>query len=311
MAMDALTPATDAPQPVFVLALPKTYTSVFGGMLGQHPGIMGTPELNMFVGETVHDWAYQPANDVLFNVFRDGLLRTLSQLQFGAQTVQTVQAAEQWLVDRQNWPIRDVFEHLRALSAPKILLDQSPIYTAKPAHILRILEAYPNAKFIHLVRNPTGWVKSMLGWQRIGPVLLDMYAKEEQGLNRNPDPVEIWHATHEGIAGLLSQLPEDQWIRVQGETVITDTVPAMRRVVEFLGLSMGPAETEEMMHPENSVFAGWGPPGARGGNNPDFLSDPRLKLKTVEQLPGLLKIQTDAMNVPPEALTFARELGYE
>ena len=35
-------------QPLFILALPRSYTSLIAGMLGQHPQAYGLPELNLF-----------------------------------------------------------------------------------------------------------------------------------------------------------------------------------------------------------------------------------------------------------------------
>ncbi|MDV4166500.1 sulfotransferase [Rhodovulum sp. FJ3] len=301
----------DMPEPLFILALPKSFTSVFGSCLGQHPGIMGVPELNMFVGDTVHDWAYQPANQQLNGAFRDGLLRTLAQLKFGGQTEQTVAQAEQWLVDRVDWPIRDVFEELRKLSAPSILLDQSPPYTASPRHIFRLLEAYPNAKFIHLTRNPTSWIKSIADWRMFGEVLLGLFRNEEQGLARQPDPIEIWHAANEGIAAVLADLPPEQSIRVRGEDVLTDFDPQMKRVLEFLNLDTSDASMAELHHPERSVYANLGPRGARFGNNPNFLKEPKLKLKSPEDLEKLITMKRDMVEIPEETIQFAATMGYK
>jgi len=102
------------PEPVFIIALPKSYTSVFSAMLGQHPGLVAVPELNLFNGQTVLDWAVQPQNQFLC----DGLLRTVAQLVFGAQSAQTVAQALDWLKARSAWKAPQLFDHLRGLVAP-------------------------------------------------------------------------------------------------------------------------------------------------------------------------------------------------
>ena len=41
--------------PLFVIAPPRSYTSVIGGMLGQHPETYGLPEVNLSHGHTLGD----------------------------------------------------------------------------------------------------------------------------------------------------------------------------------------------------------------------------------------------------------------
>lgn len=295
--------AAAAPEPIFVIALPKSYTSILGGILGQHPGIMSVPELNLFVGDTVADWAVQPG----YNIFCDGLLRTVAQLEFGAQTEATVAEALAFLQARADWPVAQVFDLLRDRAAPEILLDQSPIYTQKPAFLKRVLEAYPNARFIHLLRNPVSWVNSIYKWQ-VGEQILEMFIEADIGLSRRPEPVEIWHAVHTGIDALFADLRPEQTLTVWGEDVVTKPAEATARILDWLGLEHTPELLLEMQHPERSIFAGWGPLGARGGNNPDFLTDPRLR--TRDDRDRLMRIDTGAMPVPEEVLSYARSVGY-
>jgi hypothetical protein len=39
-------------RPLFILAPPRSFTSVICGMIGQHPQMYGLPEVNLFAGET-------------------------------------------------------------------------------------------------------------------------------------------------------------------------------------------------------------------------------------------------------------------
>ena len=42
--------------PVFVLAAPRSFSSVVCAMLGQHPELHGLPETHLFVDDTMHGW---------------------------------------------------------------------------------------------------------------------------------------------------------------------------------------------------------------------------------------------------------------
>lgn len=292
------------PAPVFIVALPKSYTSVLSGMLGQHPGLCSVPELNLFVGETVMDWATQPGNAYLC----DGLLRTLAQMQHGAQTAATVAQALAWLQQRATMPVAEVFEQIRRFAAPAVLIDQSPVYTQKPAFLQRILTAFPDARFIHMTRNPVSWLGSMAKWGPTGQAILSMYRETDVGPEAQQDPVALWHVVHQGLEAMLGGLGGGRYIRIAGEDTVTRTDATLTRLLDWLGLPCDAALLEAMHHPERSVFAGWGPPGARGGNNPDFLSGPALRTRNDRE--AIMRIDLSAVPVPPAALIHARDMGY-
>ncbi|WP_081806521.1 sulfotransferase family protein [Actibacterium atlanticum] len=291
------------PQPIFVVALPKSYTSVFSGMLGQHPNLMTTPELNIFVGDTIQQWADQPSA----NIFCDGLIRTVAQLFFGAQTPQTVQQALDWLQSRASWSVQQLMDALREAAAPAALIDQSPIYMQKPAFLQRILTNYPDARFIHLTRNPVSWVRSMEKWGIYGEEIMRMFAASEVGLTHQPAPLDLWHAAYTGIDRLMEGLRPEQHIKIYGEDVVTRPKEAMKQVLDWLDLPAEEAHLEAMMHPEESIFAGWGPMGARGGNNPDFLTAPQLR--TRDDRDDLMTL--NPAGVPQEVVELAVQLGYQ
>lgn len=291
-------------QPIFLIALPKSYTTVFGGILGQHPMVETVPELNLFIGDKVIDWANQQAP----HVFCDGLLRTVAQMLFGDQTAATVEQALDWLRERSDWPVEKVFDTLRDIAAPAAILDQSPLYSKQPSFLMRIMKTYPEARFIHLVRNPTSWVKSVENWGNAGNMVFNMYTSAERGLNHAPDPLDIWHAAHTGIDSILGQLPKEQVITLTGEDTVTRPKEMMSQVLDWLGYDYDDGTLTDMMHPERSVYACWGPPGARGGNNPDFLTDARLRLRDDRE--KLMKMDRDRFTLSDELAEYAGGYGY-
>ena len=83
-----------AHRPLFILAPPRSFTSVTCGMIGQHPEMYGLPETNLLARDT-----YQHLK-ALYKVrgrFQHGLLRSIAQLAFGEQTEDNVTVAIEWL----------------------------------------------------------------------------------------------------------------------------------------------------------------------------------------------------------------------
>ena len=79
------------PQPIFILGAPRSFTSLVCTMLGQHPEAYGVPELNLFITETLEQMLQRLKGVRQFQMH--GLLRTVSQLYAGEQTILSVDMA--------------------------------------------------------------------------------------------------------------------------------------------------------------------------------------------------------------------------
>lgn len=289
------------PEPVFIIGLPNSYTTITAAMLGQHPALEMVPELNLFVGETVADWAAQPGGRPM----AAGLLRTVAQLVFGAQTAETVHRAEDWLAERAGWSAAHLFDHLRAAVAPAALIEQSPRHCMYPASLDRITRHYPNARYIRLTRNPARWLRSVANWGESGTVFLDRFMGHHAA-DGTAGRYALWHMVTESVELFLAERVPGQILHVRGEDVVGHPRQTMARIAGWAGLAAGPAEVEAMLHPERSVYACWGPPGAHAGFNPDFMSAPSLRPASDPE--RLLRL--DAEDLPPGTADYARSLGY-
>ena len=122
--MDSLieqTPATNAREPasgelvsdpLFVLAPPRSFTSVVGTMLGQHPQMYGLPETHLFGCATMAEW-WAACEEQTFPRAH-GLLRAVGELFFGGQTEATIRQASGWLRRRSHFTTGMLMETLAA-----------------------------------------------------------------------------------------------------------------------------------------------------------------------------------------------------
>src|SRR5262245_875259 len=81
--------------PVFILAPPRSFTSIVCAIIGQHPDMYGLPELNLFNTATMVEW-WKLGDKATFPRV-DGALRTIAELFFGGQNEQTIREARGWL----------------------------------------------------------------------------------------------------------------------------------------------------------------------------------------------------------------------
>ena len=344
MLPDAVADASAWADPVFILAAPRSFSSVVGTMLGQHPQMHGLPETHLFGDETLEQWWSRSSQETF--QMAHGLLRATAQLCFGEQTEASIQLAAGWLRRRLSFTSGMVLEELAREVHPSILVDKSPSVVYSLESMRRAYRFFPQARFIHLARHPRGHGDSVLKYlselakpeYHLATVDAVPTLKSRAALDRVPrwisdlasfpysspshgagspsapgvDPQRGWYVLNMNIVMFLKSIPRRQWITVRGEDVLTDPDRGLRQIVAWMGLRTDNEAVEEMKHPERSPYARFGPPGARFGNDIFFLQSPALRpaRAQVQRLEGPLSWRADGTGFLPEVKELARYLGY-
>lgn len=288
--------------PLFVIAPPRSYTSVIGGMLGQHPETYGLPEVNLSHGDTLGDmWDSIPVG---INFATSGLLRLLAQLHEGEQSEEAVIRARQWILRRGHWTGAKVFAHIQeAVGLDRMLVEKSPRNIMALENLQRLHAMFPQASFLHLTRHPITQGRSMID-------LMESYGEDVEQM----DPERNWLRAQTNILTFAHELDPGQYMRIKGEMLLKDPKFYLAQICEWLDIDRGPEAIEAMLHPETSVYAGIGPESAPFGNDPNFLLEPTLDF---DRLARIKEPPLDA-EIPwkPEAellapvRRMARQFGY-
>ena len=277
-------------------------------MLGQHPQMYGLPEMHLFVCNTMQQW--WPMFKAGRTPAAHGILRAVSQINWGDQTNATIELSRIWLLRRRQYDIASVYKELAECVYPLSIVEKSPSTVYRLEYMQRALRTFPNAKFLHLLRHPSGYGRSLLnaleefhnaGFMKrtisdfminqqlrknegsefnAGPSLVD----KDKGLfdfNTDPptfDPQGRWFDLHSNICRFLRTLPRDQWMRTRGEDLIADPDDHLREISDWMGLRTDPEAIEAMKHPERSPFACLGPSNAQLGNDLGFLENPHFRI---------------------------------
>jgi hypothetical protein len=310
--------------PVFVLSAPRSFSSVVGAMIGQHPQMYGLPETNLFMAQTLKEWWVRCSRSVA--PMEHGLLRAIAQIYFGEQTEATVTLAAAWLRRRAHFTTEFLFEAIAERMKPLALVDKSPRIVRRVEFMRHAYRMFPQARFIHLVRHPRGQGESMMklfkywsGRQPLPPSHWMIWLMTDHGLGRQRandvvlDPQQGWHRLNVNICQFLDSIPDEQKLRVRGEDLLRDPDAGLRRIVDWLGLRTDGEAIEMMKHPEQSLFACFGPPGARFGNDPFFLKNPALRPWRGEpqSLDGPLTWRDDGQGFLAKVRRLAQQFGYE
>jgi hypothetical protein len=290
-----------APPPLLILCPMRSFSSIVCGMIGSHPQLYGLPEVNLFIADTVDELLSSHARRP---IGMHGLLRALAQIEYGEQTESTVAAAQEWLEQRRDWGTQDVYDHLRAGVAPRIVVDKTPRTVLASASLERAYAMFPDASFLHLTRHPRSNGKSQYA---------HIQRNSEWGGTANADRVDpetIWLRAHSNIIEFASTLPEGQCLRIKGEALLSDPELYLPQIAEWLGVDTGEDAINAMLHPETSPFACYGPENAKYGNDQEFLENPAFRRREVQEPPLFGPLEWSGEEFRKETIKVSRELGY-
>ncbi len=300
--------------PIFLLAPPRSFTSVVNAMIGQHPELFGVPELNLFNFPQVTGLWQAASDQVGFNANRrHGLLRTLAEVLFAEQTDETILAAAHWVAAREDWTTAKIFAAMRDLLHPLSIVDKSPTYTMESERLYRIHEACPDARFIHLVRHPIKQCESVMKLN-YGAFALFVNSIEYRNGKAYIEPQIAWHDMNVNIVTFLEDVvPPERYMRIRGESIMEHPKEQLSDICRWLGIRDDEEAIDEMMHPENSPFACFGPVTALFGNDPNFLRDPEFSQRTqnLPPLDGPVSWRNDGKGLYPEVIQMAKMFGYQ
>ena len=299
-------------EPLFLLAPPRSFTSVINAMIGQHPQMFGLPELNLFNVQKLKDLWVRVSDDIGDDSNRrNGLLRAVAEIYAGEQTPETIVMATHWAAAREDRDTGDVFKELAQKISPLIPIEKSPAYTISRKRLNRIYKTFPNARFIHLIRHPIPQCKSVMSLNN-GIFALFVNAIDFEDDRAIVDPQIAWHDININILNFLNKVPQIQQMRLRGEDLLEHPRTYLTDICRWLGIRDDNDAIEDMMHPERSPFACFGPITALFGNDPKFLSQPSFRENKLK-LPALdesLPWRDDGKALKNEVAALAHEFGY-
>lgn len=262
---------TQRPDPIVILGTGRSFTSVICCMIGEHPDLIGLPETNIFRDPTLGE-VYQRFARGANARRRAGLLRTLAQLHDGRQDEEAIDAAEAFILERLDWSATRIAEYIVELAAPRGIVEKSISTCREPATLARVRAAWPNARYLHITRQPESIVRSMQS--RVDRAAERGKGRRLQKLLAQHSLDEYYTSYTRTILEFMATLPQGQAMNLHGEAFLTDARLYCRQICEWAGLDASELAIEAMLHPENNPFAHHGPAKAPGGMSSSFLDNP-------------------------------------
>ena len=221
-------PVLDEPRPLFVIGSPRSGTSVLTWCLGQHPNLYPLEETVWFgrfhegldgafeLGSSRGDRSHLSAEGVARSTFFRAFGRTVHEL----------------VMDHRRRPDAPVapgtaFARMRHPDDPKARwVDGTP---ENSFFVNRLVELFPEARFIHLLREPDAVARSLMGFDRIG------------GRRHGVDEAYArWFRNVRACADAERDLGPDRVLRVLHRDLVNAPDMLLRSCLEFAGEAYTP-----------------------------------------------------------------------
>ena len=270
----------------FILASGRSGTTLLRVMLAGHPQLFSPPEMLLGFFTTM-----QARRTFLEQAFwtKGGLRRALIDLK--GLSVPEAKAEVEALTPRT---VEEVYAYLQSLAGGRTLVDKCIHFAYLPEILDTVPERFPNARYIWLVRHPGSVIRS---YQNM-PMAEVMLAAAPNVKSAE----DAWLVANRNIAAFLSKQPEDHWMRLRYEDLVTDPRATLTEVLSLLGLPFD----EAVLNPYDGDRMREGPKGARAIGDPNMAGRGKIQPELATSwLKGF-----DPRSVCSETHSLAKELGY-
>jgi amino acid adenylation domain-containing protein len=227
-------PPEKNPAAIFVLAPPRSGTTLLRVMLGLHPALFAPPELGLL---SFHTLAERRAAFSGRNSFRlEGTMRAIMELRAcDAEAAREIMAA----YEAQQLTTAEFYRLLQEWIGTKILVDKTPLYALDTETLRRAERDFAQARYLHLVRHPSGMIHSFVK-ARLDRIFFwrqhSFAARELAEL--------VWLLCQQNILEFLQEVPARRQHRVCFEELVRQPGAVMEDICRFLDLPFHPAMLE-------------------------------------------------------------------
>ena len=97
----------------------------------------------------------------------------------------------------------------------------------------RICRAFPDARFLHLLRHPLAQGESL--WRAGGSIAVERLGALDYSTEPpTPDFQKYWYSIHISILTLLNGMPPNRYLRLQGEALLAKPDVHLRKIAAWL-----------------------------------------------------------------------------
>jgi amino acid adenylation domain-containing protein len=234
------------PRAIFVLAPPRSGSTLLRVVLGGHPGLFAPPELELlnFPTLAVRREAFSGRDS-----FRlEGAVRAVME----ARACGAKEAGE--IVRKceiEGWSTLRFYAWLQRAIGERTLVDKTPSYSWSPAALERAEAGFDSPLYVHLVRHPQGAIHSFEEAK-----LDQIFFPQATAFTRRELAELSWTVGHLNILDFLQKLPPHRRYTLHFEELLRRPEEAIGELCGFLGVGFHPEMMELYSRPQGRMTDG-------------------------------------------------------
>jgi amino acid adenylation domain-containing protein len=221
-----LAAAEPNPPAVFVLAPPRSGSTLLRVMLAGSSRLFAPPELELLSFDRLGDRAAVLAGREAYR--REGLVRALMEIDGGTAAEAEARMRE---LEARDLPVAETYRRLQDRVAPRRLVDKTPSYAFDGAVLERAETMFHQPLYVHLLRHPCGMIQSFEEARAD-----EVFFRHDHGLGTAELAEALWTLAHRNILGFLTEIPANRRITLRFEDLVADPRAVLGRLSAFLGV---------------------------------------------------------------------------
>jgi len=227
------------PPAIFVLAPPRSGTTLLRVMLAGHPQLFAASELQLLLFESMRQ--RNEAFEGKYKLWLEGLIRAVME-------IRGCSGDEAWKLiaefEAKDAPTKACYREIQDWIAPRILVDKSPSYARDMAVMAKAERDFDAPLYIHLSRHPHGMIHSFCSYHFEQVIFLRSPGFRGQQLGEL-----IWQVSHRNILQFLDGIPAERQFSLRFEDLVGEPETAMRNLSGHFGL----AYNERLVDPYSDI----------------------------------------------------------
>ncbi len=223
------------PRAIFVLAPPRSGSTLLRVMLGGHRGLFAPQELELLAFDTMREM--RDAFEGKYSFWSEGTLRTIMEVEeCDPDEARALfdEAAERGMTTLEFCRL------IQSAIGERMLVDKTPSYTMHRDVLQRMEASFQEPLYIHLLRHPYGMIDSF------EKVKLDqVFFRHDHDYSVRQLAELIWLASQQNILEFLRGVPAERQLALRFEDLVRQPREHMQRICDLAGLEL----QEEMLQP--------------------------------------------------------------
>jgi amino acid adenylation domain-containing protein len=224
---------------LFILAPPRSGTTLLRVMLAGHPGLFAAPELQLLGFETLEE--SRRAYTGPHALWLEGGIRALMEVHAcNAEEAKRIMAD----LEQRGFTTREFYHYLQEAIGDRMLVDKSPSYAMDPYALARAERDFDEPLYVHLVRHPYAMVTSFESYHMDQVLYLKRHDFNPRQLGEL-----VWLVSNENILEFLARIPGHRQYAMRYEDLVTRP----RLVVQEMCARLGIPFDEGLLRPYDNL----------------------------------------------------------